>query len=230
MKEWFARANGDPGGATRAEHPGDPPGESNTNEAMNELPDRPVAASEITRLLLSIRAGEREAIGSLLPLIYSELRLMARRRLGSRGPAQTLDTTALVHEAYVRLFDQTSLGWADRGHFYAVVATAMRQIIVDHARRRLARKRGGGNRPLDLDEGEVGTDDRLDELLEVHRALDKLRTVDEGLATLVEMRYFAGFSVEETAEALGRSERTVKRDWRKARALLFEELRTDEKA
>jgi RNA polymerase sigma factor (TIGR02999 family) len=150
---------------------------------------------------------------------------MARRRLGSRSPAQTLDTTALVHEAYLKLFDQTRLEWQDRRHFYSVVAMAMRQIIVDHARRRIARKRGGGQNPVDLDIVEIGADDRIEELLAVHEALEKLKALDERLARLVEMRYFGGFSVEETAKLLELSERTVKRDWRKARALLYEELR-----
>jgi RNA polymerase sigma factor (TIGR02999 family) len=196
-----------------------------TAGSMNGMSDRPAAAAEITRLLVSLREGEREAADRLLPLVYGELRAMARRRLAPRSAGHTLDTTGLVHEVYLRLFDQTQLEWRDRRHFYAVVAMAMRQIVVDHARRRLAGKRGGGQDRVGLDMAEVASGDRIAEVLEVHEALAKLKALDERLASIVEMRYFAGFSVEETAEMLGLTERTVKRDWRKARALLFEELR-----
>ena len=194
---------------------------------MTESSDHPVPGSAITRLLLSIRGGERGAVDRLFPLIYEELRAMAHRRLGWRSPGQTLATTALVHEAYLKLFDQTRLEWQDRRHFFAVVAMAMRQIIVDRARRRLAQKRGGGRPPLDLDAVDPSTDDRVEEVLAVHEALDQLKALDERLARLVELRFFAGFSVDEIAEVLEVSPRTVKRDWRKARALLYQALHPD---
>jgi RNA polymerase sigma factor (TIGR02999 family) len=192
---------------------------------MNDSSARPPAPAEITRLLLSFRLGEPDAGEKLFPLIYDELRAMARRRLGSRSPGQTLDTVGLVHEAYIRLFDQTRLEWQDRKHFYSVIAMAMRQIVVDHARRRLAKKRGGGQMPMDIDIADPATDERAEEVLAVHEALDDLKALDERLARLVELRFFAGFSVEEIAEMLEVSPRTVKRDWRKARALLYEALR-----
>lgn len=192
---------------------------------MTEMSKRPIATAEITRLLCCIRRGEPDAVDKLLPLIYDELRDMARRRLGWRSPGQTLDTVALVHEAYLRLFDRRQLEWQDRKHFYSVVAMAMRQIIVDHARRRLAQKRGAGSPAIALDAADPAADDRVEEILAVHEALGQLKALDERLARLVELRFFAGFSVEEIAEVLDVSPRTVKRDWRKARALLYEALR-----
>lgn len=191
---------------------------------MSEAPDRPVPTAEITQLILSIRQGHREAVDRLLALVYDELRVMARRRLGSRSPGQTLDTTGLVHEAYLKLFDRTRLEWQDRKHFFSAVALAMRHIIVDHARRRLAQKRGGAPRPIDLDAAGLSTDDRIEEVLAVHEALGQLERLDERLASLVELRFFAGLSVEEAAEVLEVSARTVKRDWRKARAFLYQAL------
>ena len=181
-------------------------------------------ASEITLLLVSLRGGDREALEALVPLVYQELRLMAKRRLGSRSPAETLSTTALVHEAYVKLFDQTRLGWADRRHFFAVAARAMRQIVVDHARRRKAQKRGGGRPHLDLETAELSLDDQTDDLLALDEALTGLRRMDDRLAEVVELRFFGGLSVEETAEVLSVNPRTVKRDWRRARAHLYRSL------
>ena len=195
---------------------------------MEENSDGVISSAEITRLLVSIRQGRREAVDQLLPIVYDEMRAMARRRLGARPPSQTLDTTGLVHEAYLKLFDQTRLVWEDRKHFYSVVAMAMRQIIVDHARRRMARKRGAGQQLIDIESANPASEDRIEQVLAVHEALEKLKLLDERLASLVELRYFAGLSVEETADVLGMSDRTVKRDWRKARALLYEALRSDE--
>jgi RNA polymerase sigma factor (TIGR02999 family) len=178
----------------------------------------------ITELLAAWRAGDREAPNRLIPLVYEELRRLARRRLG--GPDQTLQTTALVHEAYLKLAAHSELAVQDRHHFFALAAKAMRQIVVDHARKRTAGKRGGGVRAVALDDLQIPVDDCADEMLALDEALERLSTLDETLSRIVELRYFAGLSVEETADALDCSPRTVKRGWRQARAFLHHELAT----
>lgn len=180
---------------------------------------------DITRLLVSLREGHREAWNDLFPLVYEELRAIARRRTAS-GSDRTLGTTALVHEAYLKLFDRTRLTVNDRKHFFALAARAMRQILIDHARRRGAAKRGGDLRRLDLDDATIAVDDRAGELLALDEALQRLARLDERMARVVELRFFGGLSVEETAEVLEVDPRTVKRDWRKARAVLYQELST----
>lgn len=182
-----------------------------------------MSRGEITHLLHELRGGRREALDQLLPLVYGELRSLARRRLGGAGPA-TLGTTELVHEVFLKLFDREALSLNDRRHFFAVVAVAMRQIVVDHARRRAAHKRGGGLRRLDLEDADLAVDDHAEEILSLDEALVRLKDVDERLARVVELRFFAGLTVEETAEVLEVDPRTVKRDWRKARMLLLESL------
>jgi RNA polymerase sigma factor (TIGR02999 family) len=176
----------------------------------------------VTQLLAAWRAGDRDAADRLMPLVYDELRRIARRRLA--GSHQTLQTTALVHEAYLKLAEHSRLAVQDRQHFFALAARAMRQLVVDHARRRTAGKRGGDVRMVALDDVQVPMDDRADEMLALDEALERLSALDETLSRIVELRYFAGLSVEETADALGCSTRTVKRDWRKARAFLHHEL------
>lgn len=183
-----------------------------------------VSARQVSELLQELRQGRRDAVNDLLPLIYDELRAMARRRLASAGHGRTLDTTVVVHEAYLKLFDRSRLSWHDRRHFFAVAAMAMRQIIVDHARRRQAAKRGGAMRRVDLDAAEVPVEDRSSEILALDEALTRLHEIDERLARVVELRYFGGMSVEETAEVLEVDPRTVTRDWRLARALLYRHL------
>ncbi len=182
---------------------------------------------QITRLLHRHLAGEREAFDQLVPLVYDRLRVLAQRQLRRHRPGQTLDTTALVHEAYLQLVDETGVAWQDRGHFYAITARAMRRIIVDHVRRRHAVKRGGGDAPLTLDaeilEGDPQAEAEL--VLAVDRALEVLSSFNERLTRLVECRFFAGMTEEETAEALGISLRTVQRDWTRAKAWLRKELR-----
>lgn len=176
---------------------------------------------EITRLLAELRGGDRAALNRLFPLVYEELRGRARRELRRRSPGETLNTTALVHEVYLKLADASPLALEDRRHFFALAARAMRQIVVDHARRALAQKRGGGARAVTLDAPELGVQPvQPAELLALDRALSELGELDERLARTVELRFFAGLSVEETAEAMDVSPRTVKRDWRKARAFL----------
>lgn len=180
-------------------------------------------AGDITRLLGAISAGDAAAYDALVPLVYTELRSLARRRT-PRSTGAGLDTTELVHETYLKLGASRARSWADRRHFFAVAARAMRQIVVDAARQSLAGKRGGAAVHVSIDDVALATSDRASELLDLDRAITRLGDVDARLVELVELRYFAGLSVEETAEALDTSPRTVKRDWRKARALLLADL------
>lgn len=179
----------------------------------------PSDPGEVTRLILEMSAGNDDALRALFPLVYEELRRIARRRRPA-GPGATVTTTELVHEAYLRLFDQTHLDFNDRRHFFAVAAMAMRQIVVDRARRRAALKRGGGAVRVELDEARLAAPDPIEEILSLDEALRRLEEMDPRLARVVELRYFGGLSVEETAEVIGMDPRTIKRDWRKARALL----------
>jgi RNA polymerase sigma factor (TIGR02999 family) len=175
---------------------------------------------DITQLLIRARAGERVVVEELFPVVYQELRLMASRRKPRGGGDSNLETTALVHEAYLKLFDSTQLELQDRQHFFAVAAMAMRQIVVDHARRNGSLKRGGDLRRVDLDSQLMGTQDRSDEILAIDQALGRLADLDPRLVQVVELRFFVGLTEEEVAESIGRDIRTVRRDWRKARALL----------
>jgi RNA polymerase sigma factor (TIGR02999 family) len=181
-------------------------------------------AGDVTRLLLAWRDGSEDAPRELFAVLYQELRRLARAQLRRRGRRDSLATTGLVHEAYLKLADQTRLDLRDRGHFLALAARAMRQIVVDHARRRAAGKRGGAAVLATLDEDAVAAEARADEIVALDAALSRLEALDERLSRIVEMRFFGGLSVEETAQALGLSERTVKRDWQKARAFLYAEL------
>jgi RNA polymerase sigma factor (TIGR02999 family) len=174
----------------------------------------------LTRLLAAHRGGDREAFGRLFELAQGELETMARQQLRRAPPGRTLDTVALVHEAYLRLLDETSIDWQSRAHFFGVMAKAMRFVVVDHARRRSAAKRGGGAAPVTLDPELVGVAGQADLVLAVNQALEQLESWNERLARIVECRYFAGMSDEEIAEALGVSARTVQRDWLRAQAWL----------
>jgi RNA polymerase sigma factor (TIGR02999 family) len=187
------------------------------------------ASGEITSLLAAARQGDGSATHRLMTLVYDELRAMARRQLRYRRPGQTITTTALVHEAYLKLVDQHGTNWQDRSHFFSVAALAMLHILVDSARRRVAKKRGGEDVRIVLDEFRVSGDEpdpeaRAVEVLAVDRALTALAALDDRLSRLVELRFFAGLTEEETAQVMGTSERTVRRDWRKARAFLFQAL------
>jgi RNA polymerase sigma-70 factor, ECF subfamily len=180
--------------------------------------------TDITKLLIAHGAGDAEALNRLVPLVYGDLQRVARAQLRRHRPGDSLNTTGLVHEAYVRLIDQSRASWRDRGHFFAVSALAMRQIVVDYARRRGRQKRGG-------DQAFVTFDDAVDpgvreaqRLLDIDAALHKLAQQNPRLARVVECRFFAGFTEEETAEALGLSVRTAQREWYKARAWLRAEL------
>ena len=198
----------------------------NTESATERPPGFGENATGITELLADLRGGRREAFDQILPLVYHELRRVARRELATR-PSDTLSTTALVHELYLKLSRAQHADWRDRAHFLSVAAVAMRHILVDRARRRTAEKRGGPHRHVTLDEQLIHTDNQAESLLELHDALDRLAMLDERLARVVECRFFGGMSEQETAEALSITERTVRRDWIKARGLLYQALGAD---
>jgi RNA polymerase sigma factor (TIGR02999 family) len=168
--------------------------------------------------------GTREAIDRLVPLLYNELREIAHRHLSQRRDGGTLDTTALVNEAYLKLVDQSRAQWEDRVHFLSVAALAMRHILTDRAKARSSIKRGGDRRRVTLDESTIGLDDAPDALLQITDALDRIAMIDPRLARMVEYRFFGGLTNEEIAAALRVTERTVERDWIKARMLLREML------
>jgi RNA polymerase sigma factor (TIGR02999 family) len=178
---------------------------------------------DVTRLLVAWRQGDPAAPGDLFTLVYDQLRALARFQVHRGGAEHSLSATGLVHEVYLKLVDHSRLDVRDRGHFFALAARAMRQVLVDRARRRSAGKRGGSALPVALDEAPVA-DARTDELLALDEALSRLESLDPRLVRLVEVRFFAGLSVDEAAEALETSPRTVKRDWQKARAVLHREL------
>ncbi|AHG88423.1 RNA polymerase sigma factor [Gemmatirosa kalamazoonensis] len=169
-------------------------------------------------LLDALRAHEE--LEQLVPLVYDELRRIAHRQLAARAPGATLQTTGLVHEAYLKLVDQSRARWSDRAHFLAVASLAMRHVLVDRAKARLAQKRGGGRVRVSLDEDRIAADDQPEALLQLHEALERLAAVEPRLARVVECRFFGGLTQEEIAESLGIAVRTVERDWAKARVLL----------
>jgi RNA polymerase sigma factor (TIGR02999 family) len=183
---------------------------------------------EVTQILNQIQQGNVAAASDLLPLVYAELRRLARYRMRKEQPGQTLNPTALVHEAYIRLVADEAVNWDGRSHFFAAAAEAMRRILIESARRRKSLKRGGemSQRELADDDAIVHFDD-IDELLDLDAAITKFAAVEPELARLVELRYFAGLSVEDTAQALGVSSRTVKRNWAFARAWLGREMNQD---
>jgi RNA polymerase sigma factor (TIGR02999 family) len=180
---------------------------------------------DVTGLLGRWSSGDEEALQALLPLVYEECRRMAGIHLRNERPDHTLSPTALVHELYLRLVDQRRTSWQSRAHFFGIAGQLMRRILVDHARRRQAQKREGGRVLVALDDVVATTEPApLAELLALDEALDRLARFDEDQRRIVELRFFAGLTVEETALVLGRSPRTVKREWQLARAWLFREL------
>jgi RNA polymerase sigma factor (TIGR02999 family) len=185
-------------------------------------PEKAADTGQVTRLLASVREGNRDAIDLVFNLVYAELHSAARRQLARARPGQTLETTVLVHEAYLKLVDSAQANWTDRGHFFAVAAKAMRQIIIDYARWTTRQKRGGGAHKISLDDIDVASEERASELIALDDALTKLESFSERLARLVELRFFAGLSIEETAETMSMPPHHVKREWRKARAFLFQ--------
>ena len=180
---------------------------------------------DVTDLLIKWSNGDQEALNRLMPLVYEELRRLASRYLRQERPGHTLQTTALVHEAYLKLVDQTNLSWQNRVQFFAAAAQVMRHILVDYARSRKAFKRGGDYCRLSLDEAVISSEEKDPDLLTLHEALDSLAAIDIQQSHVVELRVFGGLTVEETAEALGISPRTVKREWSMAKAWLHKQMR-----
>ena len=190
------------------------------------MPDQPEQSpnASVTELLANARSGDAAALAHVFPLIYDELQRLARLQLQREPDGHTLSPTALVHEAYMRLIDYNRMEWTGRAHFLAVAATAMRRILVDHARSHRSIKRGGELRRVPIESIDMATDDRAELLIAVDDALDKLRQVDARQAQVVECRFFGGMTEEETAEALGIGLRTAKRDWAKAKVWLHKEI------
>jgi RNA polymerase sigma factor (TIGR02999 family) len=177
-----------------------------------------------TELLLRAGAGEPGAVESMFPLVYDELRRIAHHHLARESGNRTLGTTELVHEAYLRLIDQTRVEWSGRAHFMGIAAIAMRRILVDRARSRQRLKRGGVSIRVPLESIDLSTDERADLVVALDEALGRLRALDERQARVVECRFFGGMTEDETGAAIGVAVRTVKRDWAKARSWLYTEL------
>jgi len=185
------------------------------------------SAHEVTQLLLDWSNGSHAALDKLMPLVDRELHRLAHNYLRRENPGHTLQTTALVNEAYLRLVDQRHVHWKNRAHFFALSAQFMRRILVDHARKRQYEKRGGGASKISLDEAVVVSHERSGDLIALDDALEKLATIDPRKSNIVELRFFGGLSVDETAEALHISAVTVMREWRMAKAWLYNSLRNE---
>ena len=181
-------------------------------------------SSEITQLLTEVQAGNAEATSRLASLVYAELHGLAARHMRRERPDHSLQATALVDEAFMRLFDQRERTWQNRSHFFAMAAQIMRRILIDHARSRRAGKRGGGHQNAQLEEAVVVSDENCDEVIAVDEALNRLAEFDARLARIVELKFFVGLTEEEIGEVLGISSRTVKREWKVAKAWLHGEL------
>jgi RNA polymerase sigma factor (TIGR02999 family) len=194
-------------------------------------PDDPDDPEAITEALSAFRNGAPDAMDRLAPLVYEHLKRIARRQLRAEPVGHTLSTTALVHEAYLKLVNQTRAEWQDRGHFFAVASGAMRRILVDYARRYRAERRGGDDgapaQPVPLDDTEIPVAERAEALIALDEALERLGRLDPQQARVVECRFFGGLTEAETAAALGISQRTVAREWVTARGWLYQELRRD---
>jgi RNA polymerase sigma factor (TIGR02999 family) len=184
--------------------------------------------SDVTRILESIERGDGHAAGQLLPLVYAELRRLAAHKMAGEKPGQTLQPTALVHEAWLKLVGQEKRRWEDRNHFFAAAAEAMRQILTDNARRKLTQRHGGGHQRVQLEDCAVATASENDEIVAVSDALEKLAKLDPQRAEVVKLRYFVGLTLKEASEVLGISEPTARRYWAFARAWLYAEIRGEE--
>ena len=181
---------------------------------------------EVTRLIKALTAGREVAADELFPIVYDELRKVARSFMAREKPGQTLQTTALVHEAYLRLLGGEETSWKDRAHFFRAAAEAMRRILIEQARAKARLKRGGEAQRVSFDENLAAVEPRAEEVLALDEALSRLEHQDPAMAQLVKLRYFAGLTVEETAKALGLSQRSVNRQWTAARAWLRVEMRS----
>jgi RNA polymerase sigma factor (TIGR02999 family) len=184
----------------------------------------PRAISDVTHIIERLQQGDPAAAGELLPLVYAELRKLAAHKMAQEAPGQTLQPTALVHEAWLRLGGASDSRWDGRAHFFAAAAEAMRRILIDTARRKRAARHGGGQQRIDVDEIQIAAHDKDDELLAVNDALDKFALLDKQKAELVKLRYFVGLTLEQAAEILGISLPMAKRQWTYARAWLFREI------
>ena len=189
-----------------------------------KTPDETPPAPQVTGLLIAWGAGDESAFEQLVPLVHAELRRLAHREMGRERAGHTLQTTALVNEAYLRLIDVSQVKWQDRAHFFAMSARLMRRILVDHARTRQSRKRGGATRWVSLEDAHVVSQERGADLVALDDALQALAAVDARKCQVVELRYFGGLSIEESAEALQVSPETIQRDWKLAKAWLQREL------
>lgn len=183
-----------------------------------------ITPGEVTNLLIQLKKGNQDAESRLVPLVYEELRRLAGRYMRGERPGHTLQATALVHEAYLRLAGEREISWQNRAHFFAVAANLMRRILVDHARTKRAKKRGGDDQKVSFDEAVLVQPQASPQCLALDEALERLAKRDPRQARIVELRYFGGLSEQEAAEVLGISTRTVKRDWNVARAWLYQEL------
>jgi RNA polymerase sigma factor (TIGR02999 family) len=187
-----------------------------------------LSSDNVTELLIEWREGDKTALDKLTPLVYDELRRIAHRYVRRERNGHTIQTTALVNEAYLRLAGTKNIGWQDRAHFFAVTAQVMRNVLIDHARRRLYAKRGGQAQQVPIDDVSLEmSEQRADELVVLDEALSDLAKLDLRKARVVELRYFGGLSLEETAEVLGISLMTVRRDWRAAKAWLYKAVTSD---
>jgi RNA polymerase sigma factor (TIGR02999 family) len=183
-----------------------------------------ISPRRVTQLLQQWSRGNDAALGELTPLVYEELRRLAHHFMEGQRPDHTLQTTALVNEAYLRLADQTNPRWQNRAHFFAVAARAMRQILVSHARSNQAQKRGGGGPRIELDESAILSPEQSKEIVDLHEALERLGTLDSRKARVVELKFFGGLNYDEIAEVLKIAHRTVRRDWEFAKLWLYTEL------
>jgi RNA polymerase sigma factor (TIGR02999 family) len=186
-----------------------------------------ISQQEVTELLRRWSQGDDAALAELTPLIYEELRRLAHHHMGGQRPNHTLQTTALVNEAYLRLADQTNPRWQNRAHFFAVAARAMRQILVSYGRSQRSQKRGGGALKVELDEAAIVSPEQSKEIVDLHEALERLTTLDSRKAQVVELKYFGGLSYDEIAEVLEISHVTVRRDWEFAKLWLYTELHNE---
>lgn len=182
--------------------------------------------NDVTHILDRVQQGDPKAAGELLPLVYQELRSLAAFRMANESPGQTLQPTALVHEAWLKLVENEQQTWQNRAHFFGAATEAMRRILIDNARRKKAVRHGGGQQRLDIQDVDIAAGVKDDELLTVHEALDKFAAQDKEKAELVKLRYFAGLSFEDVADVLGISIPTAKRWWAYARAWLFSEIKS----
>src|SRR6266566_4961819 len=190
----------------------------------SKAPESPAPVPDITELLVAWGRGDESAFERLVPMVHAELRRLARRQMAGERPGHTLQTTALVNEAYLRLIDLSQVRWQDRAHFLGMSARVMRRILVDHARARGANKRGGRDQKVPIEDAAAVTEERAVDLIALDDALNALAVVDSRKSQVVEMRFFGGLSIEETAESLHVSPETVKRDWRVAKVWLLREL------